>query len=134
MNETKVHLEHALLNIKDLGRSLPFYRRLLSGWAVRWEGRTSEGGRWIHFGPPGPGQPGYLSLHEAPRAVPMPDEPQGGVFRIEHIGFAHPDVNGLALAVKPEGIIPSDRTEDASFRRVYFVDPDGHELEFVQAL
>jgi catechol 2,3-dioxygenase-like lactoylglutathione lyase family enzyme len=29
---------------------------------------------------------------------------------------------------------PSDRTDDGKYRRVYFDDPDGVEIEFVQKL
>lgn len=125
-----VHLEHALLDVRDMNRSLLFYRALFPDWVVRWEGSTQEGTRWIHFGPSGGGQPGYLSLYETPGA----GQAAGDGARIEHIGFAHPDIEGLATRLAAAGIRPSDRAGDASYRRIYFVDPDGHELEFVEAL
>ncbi|HKY31402.1 MAG TPA: VOC family protein [Candidatus Polarisedimenticolia bacterium] len=125
-----IHLEHALLDVADLDRSLSFYRDLLPDWVIRWEGRGQDGGRWVHFGPPGGGQPGYLSLYEAGRQ----GEDRGGGARIRHIGFAHPDVAALVEAVAARGRRPSDRVEDEAYRRAYFTDPDGHELEFVQIL
>ncbi len=125
-----VHLEHALLDVRDLDRSLRFYGAILPDWVVRWEGRTQEGARWVHFGPPGEGQPGYLSLYETPGFA----EAGGDGVRIEHIGFAHPDVDGLVGRLAPEGIGPTDTVDDGRYRRVYFVDPDGHDLEFVQRL
>ncbi len=125
-----VHLEHALLDIGNLERTLAFYRRLFPAWIIRWDGRTSEGTRWVHFGPPGDGQPGYLSLYETPGLAPS----DGSGARIEHIGFAHPDVNGLVERLGSEGTTPSDRVDDGHYRRAYFTDPDGHELEFVQRL
>lgn len=124
-----VHLEHALLDVTDLDRSLGFYRKLLPGWVVRWEG-SAEAGRWVHFGPPGDGQPGYLSLYETPGAKPG----DGSGVRIEHIGFAHPDVAGLVERLSREEIPATDRIDDGRYRRAYFEDPDGHELEFVQKL
>jgi len=125
-----VHLEHALLDVRDMDRSLPFYRALLPDWVIRWEGRTMEGSRWVHFGPPGDGQPGYLSLFETPGAE---DAGDGGL-RIEHVGFAHPDVEGLVGRLAGKNIVPTDRIDDGTYRRAYFADPDGHDLEFVQKL
>ncbi len=133
MNAESIHLEHALLDVRDMTRSLSFYQRLIPGWTIRWEGRTSEDNRWAHFGPPGEGQPGYLSLYELPGGSP-PDNGLEGSLRIEHIGFAHPDVEALVARLAAEGIRPGDRADDGKYRRAYFTDPDGHELEFVQKL
>jgi catechol 2,3-dioxygenase-like lactoylglutathione lyase family enzyme len=120
-----VHLEHALVDVQNLEKSLQFYRSLLPGWGVRWEGQT-----WIHFGPSGDGQPGYLSLYETPAA----GQAEGDGVRIEHLGFAHPDVEGLVKRVAALHLWPTDTVDDGKYRRVYFVDPDGHTLEFVQKL
>jgi len=131
MSDDIARLEHALIDVRDLGKSLEFYRSVLPGWVVRWEGRTMEGGRWIHFGPPGEGQPGYLSLYETPGAAGPPGE---DALRIEHVGFAHADVAALVERVSAAGIRPNDEVDDGRYRRAYFLDPDGHQLEFVQRL
>src|SRR5215510_10473542 len=107
---TSIHLEHALLDVRDLGRTLSFYRELIPDWVVRWEGRTLEGTRWIHFGPAGDGQPGYLSLYETPQAETARDE---GV-RIEHVGFAHPDVDALVRRLAVRDIRPTERVDDGA--------------------
>lgn len=133
MNDSKVRLEHALLDVRDLSRSLEFYGRLIPGWTVRWEGRNDMGGRWAHFGPPGEGQPGYLSLYELPGASPS-GEGYGKKARIEHVGFAAADVEEMESRLAAEGITPSDRVDDGKYRRLYYTDPDGHNLEFVQKL
>src|SRR5262245_23400985 len=90
-------LEHAYLSVKDLDRSLSFYRRILPDWVIRWEGKK-EDGRWVHLGPPGDGQPGYLSLAEQPDAAPFESYTALGP---QHIGFAHPDVDGLIASLEP---------------------------------
>ncbi len=126
---SEARLEHAYLSVTDLDRSLSFYRRILPDWVIRWEGR-SEGGRWIHYGPPGDGQPGYLSLAEQPEAGPFAPYASLGP---QHIGFAHPDVDGLIARLRP-AIQADDYVDDGAYRRVYFSDPDGIELEFVQKL
>lgn len=127
----EVHLEHALLCVRDLERSLAFYRRLFPEWGVRWDGR-SAGEAWVHWGPPGDGQPGYLSLYEVadPAVTVSPAASRG----VDHIGFAHPDVPGLVARLASVGVTPADQTADDRFRRVYFRDPDGYKLEFVQQL
>lgn len=132
MAENEVRLEHALLTVRSVERSLAFYRLLFPLWTIRWDGRSQGMGAWVHWGPPGGRQPGYLSLSEAgdPDAKRQPD----GSITVDHVGFSHPDVAGLVERLASVGIAPSDRTEDARFRRVYFKDPDGHKLEFVQQL
>ncbi|HXI04124.1 MAG TPA: VOC family protein [Candidatus Saccharimonadales bacterium] len=133
MTKIDIHLEHALIDVRDMDATLGFYRKVLPGWTVRWEGRNDMGGRWAHYGPPGEGQPGYLSLYELPGAAPS-GEGFGKEARIEHVGFSHPDVDALERSLASEGIRPDDRVDDGRFRRVYFTDPDGHALEFVQKL
>lgn len=131
METNTATLEHANLNVTDLERSLSFYRRLLPAWVIRWEGSTSDGSRWVHFGPAEGRQPGYLSLYEDRGAKPQHD---GDGLRVQHLGFAHPDVSGLVDELSHAGIRPTDAVEDRAYRRAYFQDPDGHELEMVQKL
>ena len=129
--EEPVRLEHAFLYVRDLDAALAFYRRVLPGWTVRWEGRA-RAGRWVHFGPPGGVQPSYLSICEAPAAAAPPEEDRAP--GVDHIGFAHPDVDGLVARLAAAGIAPTDELEEGPWRRAYFRDPDGHQLEFVQHL
>lgn len=124
-----VRLEHALLDVRSLDEALTFFRALLPGWDVRWDGRAL-GYNWVHFGPPGEDRPGYLSLWEQPDA--RPDGRDDGAVRIRHLGFVHPDVRGLAARLAAQGIRPTDQVDDGRFRRAYFADPNGHQLEFVE--
>lgn len=121
-------LEHANLNVRSLAKSLPFYERLL-GWEIRWEGLTSQGLRWIHLGP-AEGS-GYLSIYEDPAAFHARED---AAVRVQHLGFAVDDVAGREKALAADGIAPTDRVDDGRFRRVYYADPDGHELELVERL
>jgi catechol 2,3-dioxygenase-like lactoylglutathione lyase family enzyme len=127
---TGVRLEHAFVSVRSVGASLAFYGKLIPEWVVRWDGKGMSGDRWVHFGPDGDAQVGYLSLCEFPDA-PASDEPYSSI-RIQHVGFTHPDVDGLVSRLEREGIRPTERVDDGRYRRVYFADPDGHALEFVQ--
>jgi catechol 2,3-dioxygenase-like lactoylglutathione lyase family enzyme len=131
MVTNEVRLEHALLYVRDVERSLVFYRRLFPEWTIRWDG-GGGGRRWVHWGPRGEGQPGYLSLCEVGDASWT--RPPDGSVGVDHVGFSHPDVDGLIVRLAPAGIVSTERAEDERFRRVYFRDPDGHKLEFVQQL
>jgi len=122
-------LEHVYLSVVNLDRTLAFYRRLFPDWVIRWEG-SSDDGRWVHFGPAGDGQPGYLSLAEHPGAGAIEPYTRVGA---QHVGFAHADVDGLIARLAP-GIAPTDYVDDGKYRRAYFDDPDGIELEVVQRL
>jgi catechol 2,3-dioxygenase-like lactoylglutathione lyase family enzyme len=51
----------------------------------------------------------------------------------QHVGFAHQDVDGVIAQLKP-AIAPTDYVDDGHYRRAYFEDPDGIELELVQQL
>ncbi|MBI3447348.1 MAG: VOC family protein [Acidobacteria bacterium] len=132
MADQSIHLEHVFITVRDAGASLDFYRKLFPDWVVRWEGPSADGGRWIHFGPAGDGRPGYLSLHESRGAV-RPDEGYAS-HRIQHVGFSHPDVDGLRDRLAEEGIPVDDSTDDGKYRRHYFLDPNGIEVEFVQEM
>lgn len=123
-----VTLEHVYLSVRNLDRSLAYYRRLFPDWVIRWEGDAAD--RWIHFGPAEGAQPGYLSIAEHDDARPF--EPYKAI-GVQHVGFAHPDVNGLIARLRPE-IEPTDTVDDGRYRRAYFDDPDGIELEFIQKL
>jgi len=125
----QIALEHVYLTVTNLDRTLAFYRRFFPDWIVRWEGKTS-GGRWVHFGPAGDGQPGYLSLAEDPKAKPIEPYTAAGP---QHVGFAHSDVDGLIARLEP-AIEPSDYVDDGAYRRAYYEDPDGIEIELVQKL
>jgi len=124
----QIALEHVYLTVTDLDRTLAYYRAFFPEWVVRWEGKSS--GRWVHFGPPGDGQPGYLSLAEDPRAGAIQPYSTAG---LQHVGFAHPNVNALIDRVRGAAQ-PSDVVDDGAYRRAYFDDPDGIEIEFVQKL
>jgi catechol 2,3-dioxygenase-like lactoylglutathione lyase family enzyme len=127
-------LEHAYLNVTDLPRSLAFYEKLFPGWAVRWSGVNRWGRRWVHFGAPGADQPSYLSLSEVPPAPPQDLDYDRPMRAIMHLGFTCDSVEALVSRLRDVGEHPRDEVlDDPAFRRAYYVDPDGHELELVEA-
>jgi hypothetical protein len=55
-----VPLEHALLIVRGLDATLAWYRHLLPGWTVRWDGRPQVA-PWAHFARPTTGRPPTVS-------------------------------------------------------------------------
>jgi catechol 2,3-dioxygenase-like lactoylglutathione lyase family enzyme len=131
MNTKEIYLEHALVTVRNIKASLEFYGSLFPEWTTRWEGTAEGDGKWVHFGPAVEGQPSYLSLYEVPNAQRARGDHS---VRVQHIGFAHPNVKGLVDRLASVSIRSTEERDDGKFRRAYFEDPDGHELEFVQKL
>lgn len=106
-------LNHLTLAVRDLDRSLAFYRDLLGcELCALWDGGAylEAGGLWL-----------CLSVDAAARAGPHPD--------YTHVAFdvAADDFEGLCDRVRAVAPIWRDnRSEGAS---LYVLDPDGHKLE-----
>lgn len=127
-----MRLEHAFITVRDVGASLAFYRAMFPEWGVRWEGLSSRG-PWVHFGDQAGGQSTYLSIAQNANAKATADE-KFEAQRIDHLGFVCPDVDGWVARLAEAGIAPFEHFTEAGYHRAYFRDPDGHELELVQAV
>ncbi len=122
-------LEHANLTVRDLDRSIEFYCSLLGG-NVRWRGQNSAGFPAAHVGT----DRSYLALFQASEAsisdpLPTLDTSAPG---FNHLGFVVDDMDSVVSRLRALGVKPTtDDTYDPG-RHVYFIDPDGTEIELVQ--
>lgn len=83
--------------------------------------------------PSGDRRPSY-AVGRRQRVLLEPGLPAGEDERLSHIALETPDVKALAAYLASRGIQvqqPADRCQDAAIR---VVDPDGHAIEFVQAI
>ena len=102
-----IHLEHLNLVVADLDRSLAFYRAAFPHWHIRAKGGGDWYGKprtWVHFGD----DYQYLALSDFGE----------GPNRDLVAGFA----------------VDNPGAQEPWRRNVYFIDPDGFEVEFVQYL
>lgn len=118
-------LEHVNLTVADLDRSIAFYSDLLD-LHVRWKGPIDQGRLGAHVGD----DRCYLALFQATEAGEVDhDYLRPGV---NHFGFV---VDDLAAARERLAQLGARVHLEAGYEpgtRIYFLDPDGYEVELVQ--
>ena len=118
-------IEHVNLSVADLDRSIAFYRDLF-GFTVRWKGTLTSGMAAAHVG----GERFYIALFQA--------QTGGRIDRdyltvgINHFGFVVDNLDELKARLEKLGIEPTPEADYEPGRRIYFLDPDGIEIELVQ--
>ena len=119
-------LEHVNLTVADLQRSVDFYTRVF-GFAVRWQGETSDGKPAAHVGD----DRSYLALFQAAPGSSRPSLDYEAV-GLNHFGFVVDDLDAARGRLAELGITPHMEADYDPGRRLYFLDPDGIEVELVQ--
>ena len=119
-----MRLEHVNLTVTDVDRSIAFYSELL-GLRVRWQGPLDDGLAGAHVGD----DAFYLALFEASADGDVDhDYSRRG---INHFGFAVDDLDEARARLVRLGATIHIESDYAPGRRLYFLDPDGYEVELV---
>lgn len=127
-----MYLEHLNLVVKNIDRSLTFYRAAFPHWWVRTEGEGEWHGKprhWVHFGD----DYHYIALSDH-------GEGENRILSGHQVGLAHyayvtHNLVAVIERLQSAGFeISSHGSEDPFRRNAYFIDPDGYEVEFVQYL
>ncbi|MDN3680866.1 VOC family protein [Vibrio tapetis subsp. quintayensis] len=127
-----IKLEHVNIVVKDIPEMLKFYQAVFPHWYVRDEGQGEWYGKprnWLHFGDEyqyialsdhGEGENRELSGHQVGLAhfAYVTNDIQSVIDRLTHVGFS---------------VAKTGATEPYR-KNVYFVDPSGFEVEFVEYL
>ena len=120
-----MRLEHVNLAVSDLDRSIAFYCELLD-LSVRWKGPIDEERIGAHVGD----ERSYIALFEAATAGTVAlDYGRPG---INHFGFVVDDLDESRRRVEALGATVHREADYEPGRRIYFLDPDGHEVELVE--
>jgi catechol 2,3-dioxygenase-like lactoylglutathione lyase family enzyme len=120
-----MRLEHVNLTVTDLDRSIAFYCDLL-GLEVRWKGPIDGERLGAHVGD----EQSYLALFQAAA--------EGDVGRdytvpgVNHFGFVVDDLDDARARLDRLGVTLHREDDYDPGRRIYFLDPDGHEVELVE--
>ncbi len=120
-------LEHVNLTVADLDRSIDFYSKLL-GWTVRWSGTTSGGRKAAHLGD----DRFYLALFQAESGKTDPPAVDYERTGFNHFGLVVDDLDTLRDRLAELDTSVKAEADYEPGRRLYFLDPDGIEVELVE--
>ena len=124
-------LEHANLSVRDINATMRFLQTAFPEFRVRFDGRAKDGTGWVHFGT----DDTYISLNQATVVPEKCWQPYSGVPGVNHLAYEVDDVAALRQRLGAAGYHDSTPENHHPYRqRVYFLDPDGNDWEFVQYL
>jgi catechol-2,3-dioxygenase len=127
-----LHLEHLNLVVNDIDASLAFYQAAFPHWRVRQEGRSEWHGkprRWLHFGD----DYQYLTFND--NGVGENRDLGGHQTGLAHFAFVTLNLDALVKRLAEAGFALDHNGADEDHRKnVYFIDPNGFEVEFVEYL
>lgn len=120
-----MRLEHVNLTVSDLDRSISFYCDLLD-LHVRWKGPIDGERLGAHVGD----DRCYLALFQASADGPVhQDYSRPG---LNHFGFVVDDLEDARRRLDQLGATVHYEPRYDPGRRIYTLDPDGHEIELVE--
>lgn len=115
------------IRIRDLDRSLAFYRDLL-GMKVVARGTMPHGGVYVHLATPGSHQ--RLELNWYPATSRFHTPYQAGE-ELDHLAFVVEDVEAALEELRRQGVEVAVGPEEAEDTEVYVRDPDGIWIELL---
>lgn len=127
-----MHLEHLNLVVKNMAESLHFYKAAFPNWSVRCKGESLWYGtqrNWLHFGD----EYNYLSLND--NGLGENRNLQSNDMGLSHFAYVTNNIEAAIKRLVDAGYPVAKQGADEPHRRnVYFFDPDGYEVEFVEYL
>ena len=125
MAPVRVEFVYAGLRVRNLARSLRFYRKL--GFRVHKRGVMGHGGQWVHLAFPGAAQ--RVELNYYPRGNRYCTPIRKGT-EFDHFGFRVSDVEAWTEELRRRKCPIVARIREEHENLVYTRDPDGNWLEF----
>lgn len=127
-----MHLEHVNLVVNDLAQSLSFYQAAFPHWHIRQQGKGDWHGKprnWLHFGD----DYQYLAFSDHGEAANRDNN--GYQMGLAHFAYVTNNLEAVIERLKQAGFAIAKNGSEEPYRiNVYFVDPSGFEVEFVQYL
>jgi catechol-2,3-dioxygenase len=125
-----ITLEHINLVVSDIKEALTFYQAAFPHWAVRgdgineWSGKTRN---WVHFGD----DYQYIAFND--NGVDKNRDLSGHQVGLAHFAYVTSDLAGVIERLAQAGFsVDKEGAKDEYRSNVYFIDPSGYEVEFVQ--
>ena len=127
-----IRLEHLNLVVRDIPETVKFYQAAFPHWRLRDGGEGSWSGEprnWVHFGD----DYQYLTLNDD--GVGDNRDLGGHQTGLAHFGFTTDDLDALIGRLAEAGFaVEKDGAVEPYRRNIYFTDPNGFEVEFIQYL
>lgn len=127
-----IQLEHVNLVVTNIEKSLEFYRAAFPHWWVREEGKGEWSGKprtWVHFGDD------YQYLVFGDNGEGENRDLSGHQVGLAHFAFVTTNLDALISRLAEAGFPVAKNGADDPYRKnIYFYDPDGFEVEFVEYL
>lgn len=127
-----MHLEHINLVVSDVNAMLNFYRAAFPHWRIRDQGRGEWHGKprtWLHFGD----DYHYIALSDHGEGENR--RLAGYQVGLAHFAYVTHNLDAVIERLEKAGYQIALAGADEPYRRnVYFIDPAGFEVEFVEYL
>lgn len=127
-----LYIEHLNLVVSDIPAALSFYQAAFPHWRVRdsgtseWSGKTRE---WLHFGDDNQ----YLTFND--NGVDNNRDLAGHQTGLAHFAFVTDNMDAMISRLTEAGFeVAKNGAQEPYRRNIYFVDPAGFEVEFVEYL
>ncbi|WP_038176712.1 MULTISPECIES: VOC family protein [Vibrio] len=127
-----LQLEHINLVVRDIPTTLAFYQAAFPHWFVRDEGQGEWYGKsrnWLHFGD----EYQYIALSDHGEGENR--ELSGHQVGLAHFAFVTNNLDAMKARLAQAGYqIAKGGSIEAYRKNVYYLDPAGFEVEFVEYL
>jgi catechol 2,3-dioxygenase-like lactoylglutathione lyase family enzyme len=127
-----LHLEHINLTVADVPAMLKFYQAAFPHWHVRTSGSGEWYGKprnWLHFGDDFQ----YIALSDNGEGENR--DLTGHQVGLAHFAFVTDNIDAVTNRLTAAGYPVAKQGADEPYRKnIFFIDPSGFEVEFVQYL
>ncbi|MCG7497422.1 VOC family protein [Vibrio sp. Of7-15] len=127
-----IKLEHINLVVSDISKMLTFYQAVFPHWRIRDEGQGEWNGKprnWLHFGDD------YQYIAMSDHGEGENRNLDGHQVGLAHFAYVTNNIDAVIERLTQAGFPISKEGAVEPFRKnVYFVDPAGFEIEFVEYL
>ena len=124
-----MRLEHANLCVRDIDAMTRFLQTACPAFRIRADRTDLDGTRWVHMG----SDACYIALTKAWRQPEQQWQPYIGLPGVNHLGYEVDDAallrERMLAAGYRESTVPNTHPHR---KRIYFLDPEGNDWEFVQ--
>lgn len=127
-----MYLEHVNLVVNNIEDMIKFYQAVFPHWSIRSEGRGTWHGkprRWVHFGD----DTQYIAMSDHGEGENR--DLAGHQLGLAHFAYVTQNLDAVVKRLQQVGFKIDKQGGDNPFRKnVYFIDPAGFEVEFVEYL